>query len=119
MQRELRLSKRRDFAAVQAQGRGWANRLLVLKVAPNGLDVCRFAFAVSKRVGKAVVRNLVKRRIREAIRRAPVKGGRDALFIARRDAASASFWDIKIAVEDLLRRGENLIQASKEEEDSG
>ena len=78
--------------------------MLVLRAGPNGLDVCRFGFAVSKGVGKAVVRNRVRRRLREAVGGLPVRGGRDVLLIARRPIVDATYWDIKSAAADLLGR---------------
>ena len=110
MQKRLRLTKRRDFAAVRSQGRSSSNKFLVLRVAYNDLDTCRIGFAVSKSVGNAVVRNLVKRRMREATRLSNLVGGKDAIFIARRSAAAASFWEIKGAIEDLLRRAKLLLE---------
>jgi len=81
-----------------------ANRLLVIRVLPNGMDRSRFGFVVSKRIGGAVVRNKVKRRLREAVRLAPVKAGWDAIFIARRGVELADYQQLKQATENLLRR---------------
>ncbi len=63
--------------------------MLVLKAAPNGLEGNRYGFSVGRRVGIAVVRNRVKRRLREVARLARVKAGWDMVFIARGAAASA------------------------------
>ena len=68
MERRLRLRDEADFRRVRASGRAWANRGLTLLVAPNALSHNRYGFVVSKRVGKAVTRNLVKRRLREVLR---------------------------------------------------
>ena len=84
MQRELRLTGSKRFSLIHKEGRGLANRLLVLKSIPNDLDRSRFGFMVGKRIGSAVIRNKVKRRLREITRLTPVKAGRDIVFIARR-----------------------------------
>ena len=77
---------------------------MVVRVLANGLDHSRFGFLVSKRIGNAVVRNRVKRRLREVVRLTPVKPGWDAVFIARRDINQADFQQLKQATENLLRR---------------
>jgi ribonuclease P protein component len=61
---------------------------------------------VSKKVGKAVVRNRVKRRFREAVRQElpSIRPGLDLVFIARPSAAEASYWQIAEAVHAALRR---------------
>ena len=46
MQRDLRLTGEKSFLAVHQQGRSWANKLLVLKVTPNSLDVTRFVMPI-------------------------------------------------------------------------
>ncbi len=108
MQRAYRLTGNKRFSAIHQGSRGWANRLLVLKCIPNDLDRNRFGFLVGKRVGGAVARNRVRRRLREAIRLTPVKAGWDIIFIARRDAASADYHQLKLAAEDLMRRARLL-----------
>ncbi|HWP28147.1 MAG TPA: ribonuclease P protein component, partial [Chloroflexota bacterium] len=67
MKRAQRLRKAADFERVRAQRRSWAHPLLVLYAAENGLRMSRIGVIVGRQVGKAVVRNRVKRRIREAV----------------------------------------------------
>ena len=105
---EERLRSESDFGAVYRKGRSWANELVVLKALPNGSETVRCGFAVGKRVGKAVVRNRVKRRLREVVRSLPKKGGWDIVFIARQAASQASFDALRRAVEQVLTRA-NLL----------
>ena len=104
MQRRFRLTESRRFSQIHQEGQSAANRLLVVRALPNGLAYSRFGFVVSKRIGNAVTRNLVKRRLRELVRQKKVKGGWDAVFIARRGAGNAEFNQLKRATNNLFRR---------------
>ena len=70
MKRLQRLLNPKDFRRLYSQGEVGKNDLLVLHYLANELEVVRVGFSVSKKLGKAVVRNRVKRRLREAIRSA-------------------------------------------------
>lgn len=104
MQREQRLTHKKQFATVHSQGRSWANELLIMKAFPNGLELSRFGFSISKHVGKAVVRNRIKRLLREYVQLMPWKPGWDVVFIARSSASEADRTQLKEAVERLNRR---------------
>ncbi len=102
--KDRRLRKASDFKAVQREGRSWDNRLVVMRVRANGTGKTRIGFSVSRRLGKAVVRNLVKRRLREAARSAPLASGWDVVLIARTGAARATYAELLKAVMDLSGR---------------
>ena len=104
MQRSFRLTGNKQFTRIRGQGNSAANRFLVIRFLPNGLDHSRFGFMVSRRIGNAVVRNKVKRRLREAVRLTPVKAGWDAVFIARKGTERAGYQELKQAAGNLLRR---------------
>ena len=108
MQRRHRLTGDKRYSQIHRQGRSLANRLLVLRCLANGQEHSRFGFMVSKRVGNAVVRNKVRRRLREAVRANPVAGGWDVVFIARRGIEQAGFPQLRRATDNLLRRARLL-----------
>lgn len=108
MQRRFRLTGEKHFSLLYREGRSWANHHLVLKALPNGLEDSRFGFSTSRRLGNAVTRNRVKRRLREAIRSTTVKTGWDVLVIGRNAAATADFRQLYQALHNLLHRAKLL-----------
>jgi ribonuclease P protein component len=104
MQRRSRLSSGSRISEIHQNGRSAANNLLVFRVLPNGSDQSRFCFIAGKRVGNAVVRNKIKRRLREVVRNTPTRPGWDTVIIARRGAEEAGFNGLEKAVHNLMRR---------------
>lgn len=106
MRKEERLTRAEDFAALRRHGRTVSDRLLVMKARPNALEVSRFGFAVGGRLGKAVVRNKIKRRLREIVRLLGVQPGLDVLLIARNGAVDADYDSLKRSVASLIDRAD-------------
>ena len=104
MRKELRLRRRRDFDAVFRRGRSWHNELLVLRALTNSLEHNRYGFVTPKRLGGAVIRNRLRRRLREAIRVLPTNCGWDVVVSPKAPAADANFQQLNRAVVDLLVR---------------
>lgn len=98
------LTKSEQYAEVYEKGGSWANGLVVMKALPNGQAWSRYGFSVGKRLGGAVVRNRVKRRLREILRSTQLKPGWDIIFIARSPAAAAGFAGLEKSVRGLLSR---------------
>ncbi len=78
-----------------------------MKIASNGKGVSRFGFIVSKKISKkAVVRNKVKRRLRESVRlklkNGSIKNGFDAIILTRPPIVDKSFVEIDEVVSKLL-----------------
>ncbi len=108
MRRQHRLRKRTDFDAVYRKGRASATKLVALRLLRNHLPYNRYGFSVGKRLGKAVVRNRVKRRLREGVRSLTVQPGWDVVISARRPAAAADYHELREAVAGLLSRARIL-----------
>jgi ribonuclease P protein component len=76
----------------------------VFRSVSNQLEHNRYGFVTSKRVGKAVVRNRVRRRLREGVRALATRPGWDVVISARAAAAQADFHELKAAVASLFAR---------------
>ena len=103
MERRYRLQKNKAFQYVYHRGRSAACRDLVMLVAKGrGMKV---GLSVSKKVGNAVTRNKVKRRLRECFRPylGDVKSGL-YVVVARPSAATASFSSLQKDVRYLLKK---------------
>ena len=118
MQGQHCINKPGQYAAVYEKGKTWVVGLLVMKAVPNGLLLSRYGFTISRRVGKAVARNRVRRVLSEIMRRILLKPGWDIVFIARPAAAGAGYMDVKKSVFDLLSRA-RLLADEYEEVGSG
>lgn len=105
-----KLRKNSEFTTVYERGKTWASELIILKTLSNGLEWNRYGFVAGKRLGKAVVRNRVKRRLREVTRAMPTKSGWDLVLIARNPAAAANYNELKASVAGLLRRARILAE---------
>ena len=81
---------------------------MAVRSAPNELALTRYAFAISRRVGKAVTRNLVKRRLREVLRQSALLEGFDIVIVARPAAATSDFQALKAELTALLQRSRLL-----------
>jgi len=113
MAKRLALTRRAQYLAVYESGKATADKLLVIKVLPNNLDVTRAGFSVTKDIGKATVRNHIKRLLKENLRLLVVKPGWDVVFIARRPVANADYHEINRSMTKLLKRLDLLIKGAE------
>ena len=82
------LKKKRDFKKVYSRGKHAAQPMFVVYALANGLEDNRLGLSVSKKVGGAVVRNRVKRLVRECCRLMDLRAGYDFVIIARTPAGA-------------------------------
>lgn len=100
-----RLKKQNDFDNLARYGQSFSSDILILKKTANNLPENRVGFVVSKKISnKAVVRNKIKRRLREAIRKEmpAMKAGFDFAFFAKKNIIDKDFQQISQAIKNLL-----------------
>jgi ribonuclease P protein component len=98
------LRSRQDFARLGESGRTRAHPFVVVHFVTNALDHDRFAISTGRRLGGAVQRNRVRRRLREILRRRPDHSGPgwDILIVARPPILDASSDELRATLERLL-----------------
>jgi ribonuclease P protein component len=101
-----RLRAASEFSRVREQGVSRAGKYVVINVLPlpEG-GRCRFGIITSRKVGNAVQRNRVRRRLREIIRACTPREAVWVVTVARRPAADAAFRDLQ---QDWLRTVKRL-----------
>jgi ribonuclease P protein component len=102
------LRKKRDFELVFKSGVISRSRNLVLHARPNELGFHRLGLSVSKKIGKAVTRNRIKRLLREAVRKTveEAPSNYDFVLVAKKPSAEGKLddfvRDIKIFLSGLF-----------------
>lgn len=112
----ITLKKRQDFLRVRG-GRRCQNAAFVLETKPRpqplasshdqASDGPRFGFTITKKIGNAVVRNRIRRRLKHAIGQLAeefAQPGYDYILIARRAAVTTHFIDLKKDLERCFQR---------------
>jgi ribonuclease P protein component len=101
------LSRPQDFAAFQGSGTSRSHSLFTARFRRTDLETTRFGLSTGRALGGAVVRNRVRRRIREALRvMAPsFQPGWDVLIIARPAVVSADHEALVGALRRTLAKG--------------
>lgn len=114
----IRMKKRKMFVHVADAGTKVVCSGMVVQACPNELGVVRTGFTTTKKLGKAVVRNRIRRRLREVVRLCPKMAdmvGFDLVFIGRQATFDRPFEKLKA---DLFYILGEILRQNKEKADA-
>lgn len=114
----VRIKKRRCFLRATHNGKKFVAKTMILQTVPqNETSGMRLGFTVTKKIGHAVIRNRVRRRLKEVARYIlPIEGvnGFDYVLVARKEAEEVSFDVLKRDLAYLLRLFKKRLVEEKE-----
>lgn len=103
--RERRVLRRSEYLETYATGHRHVGRWLVLFVSPGPGAAARLGVTITRKSGSAVVRNRLRRRLRELFRRSGLFPGQvDVVVNVRRGAEAVTFGELASDFERLVRR---------------
>lgn len=118
MKKKFRVKKNEEFQQVFQKGESFANRQFVIYILnKEEQENFRIGLSVSKKIGNAVMRNQIKRYIRQAFLelKEDILNQRDYVIIARKPAAQMDFNEVKSSLVHVLKRGKALKSMPKKE----
>jgi ribonuclease P protein component len=116
MERRLRLRRTEDFARLRKQGLTTQNRFILMSQMPNGLSHNRYGLVTSSRIGGAVVRNRMRRLLREALRslNPQLRSGFDVVFVVRQPLTQQPFDGVSRILTEMFRQADLMLVESSE-----
>lgn len=106
MIKTVSLKKNYEFMRAYKKGRFYAGKFIILYALDNNSNINRLGITTGKKVGGSVLRNRIKRLVRENYRMLEsfVKSGYDMVFVARSTTTPPNFTDIKKEMKYLLKK---------------
>ncbi len=99
------------FQRLYSKGTSCSDKNIVIYYLPNRLPFNRLGITVSKKTGCAVLRNRIKRLIRESYRlnETKIKSGYDIVVVARRHIVESDFHSISASFFKLMKKQDMLV----------
>lgn len=115
LNRVNRLKKRYQFNYIYKNGTHFSSSALVLYVLPSKTKSIKVGFAVTKKIGKATVRNFVKRRLREIVRKSlpSLKQNYNIIIVARENILNFSFEELSKEYNTLIKKADIVLNDEK------
>ena len=110
MDRSNRLRTNEDFLKVYRNGKNYWNRNLTIYVKKNNLHISRFGYSITKKIGNSVVRNKLRRRMKEIVRLNfdCIKPGYDVIIIPKRNTVEIDYKELESAILHLFKNSRLL-----------
>lgn len=113
MKKEYRIKKNKEFQLVFKNGQSFANRqFIVYKLPKETQEHFRIGLSVSKKIGNAVIRNKVKRYIRQVFLELElmVQPHADYVIIARKPVSEMSYEEVKKSLHHVLKIAKIIVR---------
>jgi ribonuclease P protein component len=107
MKKKYRIKKNEEFQKVFQNGKSTANRQFVIYVLDKpDQPYFRIGLSVSKKLGKAVVRNRIKRYIRQVFleMKEEIAPGKDYVIIARMPVSEMGYFEVKKSLMHVFKK---------------
>lgn len=114
--KDNRLKNKKDFERIFKLGKSYKEDFLYLKLIKNNLKNSRFGFIVSSKVSKkAVIRNQIRRRLRELVRimLPEIKKKIDAVIIIKPNLKIIDFWELEKKIKKLFKKAGIMTENKK------
>ena len=105
MDKIYKLRNNMEFKKVYNGGKNYWNRNLVLYVRKNNMENSRIGYSITKKIGNSVVRNKVRRRVKEIYRLNVnnIKSGYDIILIPKKNIVDISYKELESAMLHILK----------------
>lgn len=105
MKKVYSLKTNEEFKKVYKEGKNYWNRNLILYIKGNDLEYNRIGYSITKKVGNSVVRNRVRRRLKEIYRLNAdgFKSGYDMIIIPKNNTRDISYRELESAMLHILK----------------
>ena len=113
LSKEYRLTRRNQFTYVYKKGESSPAKNLILIYVKSKSNSLKVGFSVSKKIGNSVVRNKVKRRLREAFRTRlqNIQVGYNYIVISRQGIEKNSYKEIANSLEYVLKKSGKYLES--------
>ena len=120
LRKSFRVKKEKDFNAIFKEGESVANRRFVIYRLANSKEHFRVGLSVSKKLGNAVMRNQIKRRIRHILidHRNELVDNIDFIVIARKGVENLDYAELEKNLLHVLRLAKIYQEGNRSEEEN-